>query len=441
MLASAPRLGGRVVWGLIAVLLTAFALSPVLLSHDAFSYLDYARLGVLHGLDPYVHPPDAARADPVFARVTWTDATSAYGPLFTLATYPLAWLPVGLAVAVLKAVAALSVGALAVLVARLAAWRGLEPLRAAAFVALNPLVLVHVVGGAHNDGVTMLLATLGVAAVLAGLRASGGASLVAAAATKASALVLLPFALLASLAPPPADGPKRDAWWRFGPSAGAVGGSCWESGSRRWLGAAAYLAFGWDWTHAFGLAGENQGRTSHLSIPVDLRRLTGLGEGAGAGRGAGPLRAGARLAPALDLARRRLGSRRRLGELRAPARDLLAAALVPDLGAAPRRASPATAPSSCSASPSPPTSWAPASREPRGARVRPDRVTARVRPLSTGACNASPPAAGSPRRLQRTSGVWPPASGPASRSSSDGCRIPVAMLQPSRRPSAVTAPT
>ena len=30
--------------------------------------------------------------------------------------------------------------------------RGVDPLRAAAFVALNPLVLVHVVGGAHNDG-------------------------------------------------------------------------------------------------------------------------------------------------------------------------------------------------------------------------------------------------------------------------------------------------
>jgi len=138
----------------------------VLLSHDVFSYVDYARLGVRHGLDPYVTRPDAVPSDPAFARVTWTHTRTVYGPLFTLATYPLAWLSVGAAVAVLKAVAALSVLGLAALVARIAAWRGLEPLRAAAFVALNPLVLVHVVGGAHNDGLTMLLAMLGVAAVL-----------------------------------------------------------------------------------------------------------------------------------------------------------------------------------------------------------------------------------------------------------------------------------
>ncbi|HMI81914.1 MAG TPA: polyprenol phosphomannose-dependent alpha 1,6 mannosyltransferase MptB, partial [Solirubrobacterales bacterium] len=166
VLAWAPRLGRRFVWGAIVVLVAGFAVAPVLLSHDVYSYVDYARLGVRHGLDPYAHPPLAVPADPAYAEVTWTEATSAYGPLFTLMTYPLAWLPVGVAVAVLKAVAALSVLAIALLTARLAAWRGADPLRAAAFVALNPLVLVHVVGGAHNDGLTMLLAMLAVAAIL-----------------------------------------------------------------------------------------------------------------------------------------------------------------------------------------------------------------------------------------------------------------------------------
>src|SRR6478672_7409280 len=135
-LVAAPRLGGWVVWGAVAICVASFAVAPVLLSHDVYSYVDYARLGVRHGLDPYVHPPLAAPADPVYADVAWTEATSAYGPLFTLATYPLAWLPVGLAVAVLKTVAALSVLALAAVLARLAAWRGVDPLRAAAFLAL-----------------------------------------------------------------------------------------------------------------------------------------------------------------------------------------------------------------------------------------------------------------------------------------------------------------
>ena len=59
--------GARVVGALIVVLVAAFALAPVLLSHDVFSYVDYARLGVVHGLDPYVNAPDAAPADPAFA--------------------------------------------------------------------------------------------------------------------------------------------------------------------------------------------------------------------------------------------------------------------------------------------------------------------------------------------------------------------------------------
>jgi hypothetical protein len=256
VLVFAPALGRRVVWGAIFLAVTGFAIAPVLLSHDVYSYLDYARLGVVHGLDPYVHPPLAASADPAFAKVTWSESTSAYGPLFTLATYPLAWLPVGLAIAVLKAVAALSVLGLAAVVARLAAWRGADPLRAAAFVALNPLVLVHVVGGAHNDGLTMLLAMLGVAAILSAREGSGGAALIAAAATKASALFIAPFALLGARRRSP-----------------VLGGALIAMAA---ITLGAYLGFGWEWLHAFGLAGENQGRTSYMSIPITVARLTGL---------------------------------------------------------------------------------------------------------------------------------------------------------------------
>lgn len=215
---------------------------------------------MLHGLDPYVSPPAAAPADPAFAHVTWIDSTSAYGPLFTLATYPLAVVAVEVAVVVLKALAASAVLALAALVARLAATRGAEPLRAAAFVALNPLVLVHVVGGAHNDALAMLLATLGVAATLAASEASGGGALVAAVAVKASSAFLAPFALL---------GARRRGRFALGALAAVAA-----------IGLGAWLAFGWEWLGALGLAGENQSRTSHMSIPLTLARLTGLDQSA-----------------------------------------------------------------------------------------------------------------------------------------------------------------
>lgn len=275
ILVAAPRLGGRLVWTAIVGLVAAFAVAPVLLSHDVFSYVDYARLGALHDLDPYVHPPAAAPADPAFAEVTWPHTTSAYGPLFTLATYPLAWLGVGLAVAVLKAVAALSVLGLAALVARIGAWRGVDPRRAAAFVALNPLVLVHVVGGAHNDGLMMLLAMLGVAAVLSSREAASGVALVAAIAVKISAAFVAPFALLGAAKQRPTGriGEPRST---SRPIGRLVAGAAVAIAA---TAVASHLAFGWEWLDALDVAGENQGRTSHLSLPVTIGRISGLGTG------------------------------------------------------------------------------------------------------------------------------------------------------------------
>lgn len=223
-----------------------------------------------HGLDPYLHSPRAAPDDAAFAHVEWTEATSAYGPLFTLATYALARLPVGVAVYALKAASALAVFAIAVLVGRLAPSRGVEPLRAAVFVALNPLVLVHVVGGPHNDAFAVLLTTVAVAAMLAVRELSAGAAFTAAVAVKASALITAPFAFTASLRP---TGLKREPGSTFRPVGGLLVGVGVAALS---IAATAYAAFGWHWLDALALAGENQGRTSHMSIPIAAARLSGL---------------------------------------------------------------------------------------------------------------------------------------------------------------------
>jgi hypothetical protein len=279
---SAGSPDSRIVWTGIVALVGAFAVAPVLLSHDVYSYVDYARLGVVHGLDPYIYPPAAAPFDPAYARVTWIDATSAYGPLFTLATYPLAWLPVDAAVAALKAATALSVLGIAVIVARAAPARGVSPVAAAAFVALNPLVLIHVVGGAHNDGLAMLAVAVGVAAMLCAREASAGAAFAAAFAIKAPAALAAPFALVAA-ARSRHSPPQR--WVNVGSAASArppfgigatirllAGGAV----AALAIGLAAYAAFGWNWLDALGLAGESQDRTSHMSVPITAARLTGL---------------------------------------------------------------------------------------------------------------------------------------------------------------------
>ena len=228
---------------------------------------------------------------------------------------------------------------LAALVARLAAWRGVDPLRAAAFVALNPLVLVHVVGGAHNDGLTMLLAMLGVAAVLARREASGGAALVAAAAIKASAALRRPVR--------PARhrqaqvSARRSRTGEFGPLGDSRWGRRWR---RRRSRSPATSAFGWDWLHALGLAGREPGPDEPPQHPDHRRPARRHRRRPGPRRGAGrSTRVALACLLGLDLARRRLDPRRRLGRLRPAARHLLAAALVPRLAAAPSSPSPATA--------------------------------------------------------------------------------------------------
>jgi Glycosyltransferase family 87 len=194
---SAGALGRRAMrWAAIAGAL-AFALAPPLLSLDVFSYLSYARLGTLHGLNPYDYAPAAIPHDAAAARVQdYRDATSVYGPLFTVGSYPLGLIGVPGGTWAMKALSALGVLGVAGLVARVATARGISPAPAAALVALNPLVLVDVIGGAHNDALMMLALVGGAALVVSAREASGGVAMAAAAAIKLPAAVAAPFALL-----------------------------------------------------------------------------------------------------------------------------------------------------------------------------------------------------------------------------------------------------
>ena len=254
----AGELSRRIVYAAIGALVLAFALAPPLLSLDVFSYISYARLGVEHGLNPYDSVPAAIPDDPIASRVDdWRFAVSVYGPAFTLGTYPVGALSAGAALWTLKAVAAISVAALAWVVARLAAVRGINPVGAAALVALNPLVLVHVVGGAHNDGVMALAMMGGVAAVVGGAERWGGALIVLGAAVKAPAVVVAPFALIGS-----ADR-RRLVVALLGTAVVVL--------------LVTALAFGSSAAEALGLVGDNQSLSSKWSVPSTVARGTGLG--------------------------------------------------------------------------------------------------------------------------------------------------------------------
>jgi glycosyl transferase family 87 len=181
----------------IVVAHVLFLLAPPLLSSDVFGYIDWARLGTLHGLDPYAHGSLAAPHDPAFAYFRWrTEMPSPYGPAFTLASYLTAPLGVAGAFWALKAAcAAASLGCVA-LVASCARRLGRDPVRAAAFVGLNPILLVWAVGGAHNDLLPTLTVAGAVWLAIGGRERGAGALLVLGAALKASAGVVVPYALI-----------------------------------------------------------------------------------------------------------------------------------------------------------------------------------------------------------------------------------------------------
>jgi Glycosyltransferase family 87 len=171
---------------------------PILFSTDVFSYIAYARMGVEHGINPYLHGPIAIAHDPVYYYVgqDWKHVATAYGPLYTLLSYPLAPLGVKGALWGMKLEALLaSVGTLA-LIWRCARIRGLDPVKALLIVGANPLYILYGLGGAHNDLIMLLLMMAAVSFTFAGRDASAAAAVVAGALVKATVAVLLPFMIL-----------------------------------------------------------------------------------------------------------------------------------------------------------------------------------------------------------------------------------------------------
>src|SRR6266480_2849418 len=147
VLACADAVPVRVGIAAIVSLHALFLLAPPLLSSDVFGYIDAARLGTLHGIDPYSAASTHLPPDQVHVYRRWaTDLPQPYGPLFVLASYAL--VPLGIAGALWGFKVLAAAGSLATiwLVWRCAAALGRDPLRAALFVGLNPLVLLFAVG-------------------------------------------------------------------------------------------------------------------------------------------------------------------------------------------------------------------------------------------------------------------------------------------------------
>jgi hypothetical protein len=230
--------------------------APLLISSDAWTYWDYGRIAVVHDANPYTQPPRDFASDPAYPYIggAWHDATSVYGPLFTLASEPVAasagsssdaaaWL--------FKSLAALAMLGVVALTALLARRRAL----AAAIVGWNPLLALHFAGGGHNDAWMALLVMAALALGTSGRRQLAGAAWAAAIFVKWVAAVFLPLRALEARA------------------RGRQVGHAGFAAAVVLVVVAASIQFGWHWLEAFGPLARNANKETQFALPHRLKEL------------------------------------------------------------------------------------------------------------------------------------------------------------------------
>jgi alpha-1,6-mannosyltransferase len=262
---TAERLSGRVVLACIAALYALMLLAPPLVSTDVFSYQAYARMGTVYGANPYLHGPQAIALDPVypFIGARWVAVPSAYGPIFTVLSYVMAPLSIASGILVYKAIAAVSTLALVALVWNTARLRGVDPVKAAAFVGLNPMVAVYGVGGGHNDLLMLAMMVAGISLLLQHRDRAGAAGIVLATGVKLTAAMILPF-VLAGAASPLTRSRRRDL---------LIGGGI----AAAFVAALGFAVFGAGPLHLLGTLAKSQTEGDWHSIPGFVSTRLGLG--------------------------------------------------------------------------------------------------------------------------------------------------------------------
>ena len=206
-----------------------------LFSRDAYAYAAQGEM-LVRGINPYVHGPAALGPGPFLSLVDplWRHATAPYGPLWVRLTEALVVLSGHHLVATmvwLRAVAVTGAGLLAWGIADLARGSGAPPPVAFALGAMNPVVLLDLVAGSHNDA--LMLGLLVTACALARRHRIAAAVVVCAAAASVKLPAIIGILYIGWCWAPP-DAPLRSRLARAGAALGATAGLIvsvtWASG-------------------------------------------------------------------------------------------------------------------------------------------------------------------------------------------------------------------
>lgn len=279
-----PRL--RVLLGVAALWSVPLVLGPPLFSPDAYLYTAVAA-SMGHGVDPYVNGPGVLGDLPAVrgSEPFWRFLPSPYGPLFLDLTAAVSsWLDERL-LPVLVALRALSLAAFAVVVVAVVRLTGLargDRARALWVAVANPVVLLSVVSGNHNDVLMMTLLALGVLLAVRGHPLLGILACVLAGGIKVVAL--------AAVAVIVADVALRRTGWRQR-GAALLGAGVLALGA--FVLTVVLAGRGWGWLRTLSVPARVEQPLSPPTAlaylldpsdpPVDLARTLALGLGALAG--------------------------------------------------------------------------------------------------------------------------------------------------------------
>lgn len=177
----------------LALWIVPLLVAPPLFSRDVYSYAAQGEM-MSHGISPYHYGPGVLGAAPSVSLVDhlWLDTPAPYGPLFMEAD--------GLATDIsghqelpdlmlLRLMAVGGVALIAVAIPSLARSLGRDPGYAFTVALLNPVTILHLVGGAHNDALMLGLLAVGLALSKRGRPVAGIVLCALAAAVKVPAAI------------------------------------------------------------------------------------------------------------------------------------------------------------------------------------------------------------------------------------------------------------
>ncbi|WP_225727476.1 MULTISPECIES: polyprenol phosphomannose-dependent alpha 1,6 mannosyltransferase MptB [unclassified Nocardia] len=259
------------------------SIAPPLFSNDVYSYLAQSEIAG-RGLDPYTVGPKAGLGvDNVLTRnvpTIWLDTPAPYGPLFLWMGRGIAYLTGDNIIFGVWAHRVLALAGVALIVwalPRLSVRCGVAPVSALWLGVANPLVLFHLVGGVHNDGLMLGLMLAGLEFCLRAIEDMhpfngrayamlifGTIVMTMSSAIKFTSIIALGFVGMALAR-------RWGASWRAVLiSAAMLGGIA--IGTTLFITAASGLSFGWIFT--LGVANAVR---SWMSLPTALGIITGFG--------------------------------------------------------------------------------------------------------------------------------------------------------------------